>query len=1553
MQTWRDRISSFGFVGALTIAGFGLWQTTLPLQTIAQPIPDETLGNERSQVFQAGETLFGIDGGATRGTNLFHSFQDFNVDNGNAVYFINPAGIENILSRVTGNNPSNILGTLGVFGGDANLFFMNPNGIVFGPNARLDVQGSFIATTADAIGFGNQGTFSAIDPQAPPLLTVNPSAFFFNQISPNALVNQSQVPVGTSPNGSNLFGLRVPDGESLLFVGGDIRLEGGGLVAQGGRVELGGLVEPGRIGLDGTNAGLRLIFPEGTNRSNVSLTNDARVGVRGTGGGNIVVYADRLDAVDGGRLVAGTEGDSNAGDLFIDANQVNLSGIGASDIQSGFYNTQAGFSGDSGNAGTITIETGTLNAGEGSLISALTFADGNAGTVNITARESVSFNGGDLFTAVQTGAIGNAGNININAGSVSITNRSQFDTSTLGQGNAGSINITARDGLLLDNAILFSEVGTAGIGDGGDIIINAGSVTLNNSRFISSTLGQGNAGSINITARDAVIFDNAILFSDGEATGIGDGGDIIINAGSVSFKNGSQLVSSTLGQGNAGNTNVTASGAVTLDNASFFSRVREDAIGNSGNITINAGALALVNGAQLINNVLGQGNAGNVRLNVLDTVTLNRGSVFSDVTAGAIGNSGDININAESVLLTNDSRLRASNSGQGDAGNVTVTVRDSISLLDQAFITSNIIGQGNAGDVRLNAGNRISLIGETATIITGIGTDGIGNPGNIIITTGSLSVTDQAQLAASALGQGNGGSIQITARENVLFARRGNATTSTVATAQGNAGDITIRAGSLTLTDDAGLGANPRGQGNAGNIILTVDDTITLSNRSFVSTFVGTDAVGNGGDIILSTGSLLVGNESGFGTFTAGQGNAGNIEITARDVVSFTGRLAAANTAAFANAIGNGGDITITTGSLLINGGQLTTATSGQGNAGNVTVNVRENISITNGGNIFSSTTSTAIGDAGDIQLTGNNIRVLRGGLLATATAGQGRAGNVVIEATDRVLFNEAGSDAITGVLSSVASTGIGRGGDITISARSVSALNGTQFGAITSGQGDAGNITINATDTVTFSGRSRQFFSGAFSTVQDNARGDAQTIRINTGTLSVMDGARVSASTLARGNAGNLIINARDAVIVDGTTTEGFSTGLFTSTSENAIGSGGTIRINTSQFRVSNGAVVNAQTQNRSRGGNIEVNANTAELTDGGQLITTTSSSGQAGNITINADRIRLSGADSTFAQRIEEFGRGQTANEGNGESGLFANTRIDATGAGGRIRLNTTNLQLTDRARISAQSEGSGSAGGITINARGNVSLSDRAIISTQSQGENAPAGDIQITVGNTFSATDSDITTSAANASGGNITLQASDIRLFGDSDILTNSAIDGGNITLRANSILAFGDSDIIAAAGERGGNITLDTPVFFGSGFTPDSANADPDTLDGNDRVDINASGQISSGNISIPDTSFVQDSLADLPESAIDTESLIASSCVVRSQETEGRFIITGRGGLPERPGEGGRSVYATGEVRSIPETSQTAWQMGDPIVEPQGLYQLEDGRMVLSRECD
>jgi filamentous hemagglutinin family protein len=212
---------------------------TFLAETGAQITPDRSLGEENSTV-NSSDSRDRIDGGARRGDNLFHSFREFNVNEGRSAYFTNPDGVSNILTRVTGGNPSNILGTLGV-NGSANLFLINPNGIIFGANARLDVGGSFFATTADSFLFDNGFEFSASNPQAPPLLTINIPIGLRLRDNPGSITNQSQYsnPSGQTNSDGTPVGLQVPNSETLALIGGDVLLEGGNLTAAEGRIEVG------------------------------------------------------------------------------------------------------------------------------------------------------------------------------------------------------------------------------------------------------------------------------------------------------------------------------------------------------------------------------------------------------------------------------------------------------------------------------------------------------------------------------------------------------------------------------------------------------------------------------------------------------------------------------------------------------------------------------------------------------------------------------------------------------------------------------------------------------------------------------------------------------------------------------------------------------------------------------------------------------------------------------------------------------------------------------------------------------------------------------------------------------------------------------------------------------------------------------------------------------------------------------------------------------------------------------------------------------------------
>ena len=741
---YRIKLQGFKYLGCLGAFSLGILQTIVfsGSKVSAQNIvPDNTLGNENSIVVPLdsnGLPIDAISGGAIRGKNLFHSFQEFNIAEGRGTYFLNTNNnLENILTRVTGNNPSNILGTIGILNtpqitSNPNLFLINPNGIVFGENASLDVGGSFVGTTANGIVFGEQGFFSASEPETPQLLTVSPSAFLFNQIA-NQSVNSIE---------SQAF-LSVPTGKSLLLVGGNtfpstastgkILLNGGRLRASGGRIEIGGLGETGKINLNTIDNNFSLGFPEGVKRVDVSLLNLAEVDVTAGGGGDISIYGQNIDILEGSDICAGIGADPACG----------------------------GVNQDNGSTGS------------------------QAGDIKLDALEKITIANpfSEVKNLVNLGSVGNSGDINIKADSLSVSNESNLLTNTFGEGNGGNITIeTLNKTSFENNSRIISGVTSEAVGEGGEIRIKTKFLLVNNgSEINANTFGNGNAGNIFIEAYDEVVFDNGDAFSNtGAFRNVNlnevDAGNININTGSLFVINGAQLITINAGTGKAGNINIKAEEQVLFagTNSNNFSSlassiVERGGIGKGGDINISTGSLSVIGGAQLNADSRGRGDAGNIIINARENVLFDGSSsqpIFNPVTGNEIlpsgrpslatsGNiglalPGDISINANQLIISNNAAIQ-SLSFSGDSGNVNIDAKD-IQLKDGS-ITGEVVFTGNGGDINIS-GKNIRLQGDS-NIRTNVP---LGDGGNINLTADTIIALDDSDILSFAR-DGRGGDI--------------------------------------------------------------------------------------------------------------------------------------------------------------------------------------------------------------------------------------------------------------------------------------------------------------------------------------------------------------------------------------------------------------------------------------------------------------------------------------------------------------------------------------------------------------------------------------------------------------------------------------------------------------------------------------------------------------------------------------------------------------------------------------------------------------------------
>lgn len=1509
--------------------------------------------------------------GTQVGGNLFHSFRLFNVGAAQSATFSGPGSVSNIVGRVTGGSFSNIDGAIRSTIQGANLFLVNPAGILFGPNASLSVSGVFHASTAHYIALGTSGRFDAVNPNGTVLSSAPPSAFGF--------VSNTVRPIQLS--GARLQSLTP--GAGLSLVAGDVTLIGAQLAAVAGPVSITSVAGPGEVSL--TSAGP--IPAPGVLRGTIAMVNGSLAGTLSGGlaspPGKVGIRGGTLVLVDS-QILSDNGASIGAADMTVDATrEVSLERASIVSVSRA-----------AGDGALLSIATPSAAPKSGSRIASVALGAGASGDVTIDAARVTVATGAGITTSAAAG--GRSGNVTVRAqDSLHISGRdadgssSFIGTSGGGAGRAGDVSITAPF-VALDRGQVGS-ISTAG-GPAGNVAVKAGRLAMTEGAQLTVRSAGGEGGKISVSAAEAIsISRSEAAFSPTAETGIfttaqgaGRGGDIALSTPQLGLSDG-VIQAKTESTGAGGNVSLDV-GRLTLDRGSRVD-LSSSAQGHAGTLTVVASESVSASGqnisarhSALAGFSTGSGRGGSIVVRAPQVSLDRNGSILAE-TSGA-GAPGTVTIVAEHVAVAGFGQVSSSTAGAGTGGGVTIEATEEISATGGGSIFGTAFGSGRGSDVSLKAPLIVLDGGGISTRSSGSGA-----AGDIVLEADRVIVSGGSQVDLNTQGPGAAGNLTVRASESlsvVTLTSGGPSGFFSRTLGSGRGGDIRIIAPAVSV-DNAAIRADTAASGAAGSIVIEAA-RLTVANGGQIDS--STASSGSAGKVaITATESIEV---SGRNTFqpsniinaTLGSGSAGEITIAAPRVV-----VADAFISAETRGDGNAGNITLQAGRLTMrDGGQIRSTSTGSGAGGRIHVAASEAVEISSAdatgadAGLFGAT--QASGRGGEILLTAPML-TMSGGVISTSAAGTGPAGRVSV-VVPRVAIDR-------GVVSA-GTLGAGAAGGVSITARSISLTGGTVIESSSSGDGAAGTLRIDATESIDIadgpsaqssgvvtealrSGRGGDIFLSAPSVNIANAQvsassagaGDAGRVFVDAARLSVTRGGQIASSTSASGVGGRVTVRASESVTVSGEGRTDNQTLIASGAS--GTGSAGEIDITTPSFELARG-FISAQTSSSGTAGTINIASGRVLLRDGGQVSSTTSGVGAGGSVSVVASESIEIKSPSTAAGGAGVFGSTQGPGRG-GDIALAAprvtlsggrvSSTASSSGAAGRIDLRgarivlekggtvdsssrggsgdagTVNitaaesLELAGRdadgvaSNVSSLSQGSGAAGTISVRSR-NVSLADGAQISTSSSGSGA-GGEIDIVASQMVSLSGASISASSSGAGdAGSIFIDAGrSLTLTGSAITTEASRADGGNIEIMAIDLLRLTDSEITTSVGTgsgNGGNITID-PVFVILDSSRIIANAFGGN-GGNIRIITNALLQtgdsiISASSelgiegtieISAPESDLAG-GLAALPGGLFDSSLLLRESCSARAGRGGNSFTGVGHGGLPERPGTLAFSSYA------------------------------------------
>ena len=975
-------------LAASVIACLGLLlqiNTGSVLAQVTQTIGPGSLG---TQVNQDGN-VYEITHGTPAGSNLFHSFGDFSLTAAETARFQTTTGalddtIGNILGRVTGVNPSSIFGTIdsATYYPNANLFLMNPNGIIFGSNAVLNVGGSVNFTTADYLRLSDGVRFEALPGTQDALLsTASVDAYGFLGSNPAAIAVQgSQLTVANGTSLSLIGG--NPDTSNPASVPDGVTVTGGKLSSPNGEINLAVTASPGELLVTGLQSVPNINGESFTSYGSIHLTPGSTIDVNGTNavsirGGQFVLSvndavlttAESVGASDtvalsaGSAIVTATSGTESGANIQISAGNVQIDGASVRSTSTG-----------DGPGGDVSITGQTIGLVNGGQVASVAYGTGAGGAITINGTESVTISGFDstftlagipnqdgfvtsgVFTT--TSSSGAGGSATIDASMVSLDGGGSLVSAATGSGRGGDLSVTGDNVALTNGGLIRSLSGeidpitleARGSGQGGDISVTAtesihltgGNLDIfTTSGVFSDTVGSGKSGDLSVIAPNVAIENSAFLVTFSQGTGAA--GRITVEASnllSVSgideiFGVGAAISSSASGPSSGGGSGAIDIYARTLlveDGGSIGTTTSTSTA--AGDITVTGENFTILRGA-ITTGSSQSGSTGTITLNASETITISEPFdpgfpvVVANIQEGS-GGQGDIVIQAREILVTNGAEVFSSSRGTG-AGRVTLEATESITVSANGVVRA--FG-GTAADrpaIDLRASN-ITLDQGLLSSRTNVELDG----GSISLnaTAGNLSLSNGSRILTNTqFSSGNAGSIVANATDSIALSGGSTMESSSVGAASGNGGAVTLNAGNQATLSGTGtaLRSTTAGSGNGGNINVTGGQSVTLTNDATIS--ASSTGTGNAGNILINAGHSLDLRDSSIKT-EAAQAGGGNIDIQAVDRVRLVNSTVSTSVL---GGVGSGGNITIDPNIVVLQNSNVI-AQAVQGAGGNITI---------------------------------------------------------------------------------------------------------------------------------------------------------------------------------------------------------------------------------------------------------------------------------------------------------------------------------------------------------------------------------------------------------------------------------------------------------------------------------------------------------------------------------------------------------------------------------------------------------------------------------------